>query len=101
MNIQNLNFTVEELKILAENGQKDFIYAVGYYYENGIRTSVNLAEAAVWYEKAAQKGHAEAAMRLALLYAQGKGVEKNEKKAFTYIPTLSIMRDAVMRKGLG
>ncbi len=27
MNIQNLNFTVEELKILAENGQKDFIYA--------------------------------------------------------------------------
>ena len=76
MNIQNLNFTVEELKILAENGQKDFIYAVGYYYENGIRTSVNLTEAAVWYEKAAQKGHAEAAMRLALLYAQGKGVEK-------------------------
>ena len=49
MNIQNLNFTVEELKILAENGQKDFIYAVGYYYENGIRTSVNLAESAVWY----------------------------------------------------
>lgn len=85
MNIQNLNFTVEELKILAENGQKDFIYAVGYYYENGIRTSVNLAEAAVWYEKAAQKGHAEAAMRLALLYAQGAGVEKNEKKAFTYM----------------
>ena len=85
MNIQNLNFTVEELKILAENGQKDFIYAGGYYYENGIRTSVNLAESAVWYEKAAQKGHAEAAMRLALLYAQGAGVEKNEKKAFTYM----------------
>ena len=85
MNIQNLNFTVEELKILAENGQKDFIYAVGHYYENGIRTSVNLTEAAVWYEKAAQKGHTEAAMHLALLYAQGAGVEKNEKKAFSYM----------------
>ena len=95
MNIQNLNFTVEELKILAENGQKDFIYAVGYYYENGIRTSVNLTEAAVWYEKAAQKGHAEAAMRLALLYAQGKGVEKNEKKAFTY------MEQAAKAGGIG
>ena len=72
---------------------------MGYYYENGIRTSVNLTEAAVWYEKAAQKGHAEAAMRLALLYAQGKGVEKMRKKLSLIwnrlqkpeIPMLSIM----------
>ena len=77
MNVKNLNLSVEELKILAENGQRDFIYGVGYYYENGIRTSVDLAQAAVWYEKAAKKGQAEAAMHLALMYYQGKGVEKD------------------------
>ena len=48
-------FTVEELMILAENGQKDLIFGVGYYYENGIRTSVDYAQAAIWYEKAAEK----------------------------------------------
>ncbi len=85
MNINNLNLSVEELKILAENGQKDFIYGVGYYYENGIRTSVDYIQAAQWYEKAAKKGQAEAAMHLALLYAQGKGVEKNERKAYLYM----------------
>ena len=80
MNVKNLNLSVEELKILAENGQRDFIYGVGYYYENGIRTSIDLVQAAVWYEKAAKKGQAEAAMHLALMYFQGKGVEKDERK---------------------
>lgn len=82
---KNSIFTVEELMILAENGQKDLIFGVGYYYENGIRTSVDYAQAAIWYEKAAKKGHTEAALRLALLYAQGKGVEANPKKAFQYM----------------
>ena len=75
MDMKNLNLTVEELKILAENGQRDFIYGVGYYYENGIRTSVDYAQAAQWYEKAAKKDHIKAAMHLALLYAQGRGVD--------------------------
>ena len=82
---KNSIFTVEELMILAENGQKDLIFGVGYYYENGIRTSVDYAQAAIWYEKAAKKGHTEAALRLALLYAQGKGVAANPKKAFQYM----------------
>ena len=85
MDMKNLNLTVDELKILAENGQRDFIYGVGYYYENGIRTAVDYKEAVHWYEKAAKKEHVEAAMHLALLYAQGKGVEKDDKKAFFYM----------------
>ena len=82
---KNTIFTVEELMILAENGQKDLIFGVGYYYENGIRTSVDHVQAAHWYEKAAEKGHSEAALRLAMLYAQGKGVEPNPQKAFHYM----------------
>ena len=86
MDIKNNNiFTVEELMILAENGQKDLIFGVGYYYENGIRTSVDYVQAAHWYEKAAKKGHVEAAMRLSMMYAQGRGVEKDDKKTFQYM----------------
>ena len=53
MNLKNSEFTLDELKILAENGQKDLQYAVGYYYENGINTEVDFKQAAEWYEKAA------------------------------------------------
>ena len=59
MNLKNSEFTLDELKILAENGQKDLQYAVGYYYENGINTEVDFKQAAEWYEKAASKNHVE------------------------------------------
>ena len=85
MNFKNSEFTLDELKILAENGQKDLQYAVGYYYENGINTEVDFKQAAEWYEKAASKNHVEALMHLGIFYAQGKGVEKNGKKALEYI----------------
>ena len=91
MNVKNLNLSVEELKILAENGQRDFIYGVGYYYENGIRTSVDLAQAAVWYEKAAKKGQAEAAMHLALIW---------NRRPKTEMSTPSLIWDGAMRKVL-
>ena len=85
MDLKNSEFTLDELKILAENGQKDLQYAVGYYYENGINTAVDFKQAVEWYEKAAQKNHVEALMHLGIFYAQGKGVEKNGKKALEYI----------------
>lgn len=85
MDAKNMDFTLEELKILAENGQKDLEYAVGYYYENGIHTLTDFGQAAQWYEKAAKKDHVDALLHLGFLYAQGKGVDKDEKKAFTYI----------------
>lgn len=83
MNLKNSEFTLDELKILAENGQKDLQYAVGYYYENGINTEVDFKQAAEWYEKAASKNHVEALMHLGMFYAQGKGVDKMERKLWS------------------
>ena len=85
MDAKNMDFTLEELKILAENGQKDLQYAVGFYYENGIHTLTDYAQAAQWYEKAAEKDHVDALLHLGFLYAQGKGVKKDETRAFSYI----------------
>ena len=107
MDAKNMDFTLEELKILAENGQKDLEYAVGYYYENGIHTLTDFGQAAQWYEKAAKKDHVDALLHLGFLYAQGKGVDKDEKKAFTYIrraaetgnKNASTTWPGVMRKG--
>ena len=80
MDAKNMDFTLEELKILAENGQKDLQYAVGYYYENGIHTLTDFGQAAQWYEKAAKKDHVDALLHLGFLYAQGKAWTKTKKK---------------------
>jgi uncharacterized protein len=60
--------------------------AVGDDYflgENGRKQSC--VEAAKWYRKAAEAGHAEAQEKLAHLYLIGKGVKKSEKTAVEWL----------------
>lgn len=47
-----------------------------------------------WYEKAAESGRKEALNDLALLYLKGKGVEKNEVRAFELFRKAARMGDA-------
>ncbi len=47
-----------------------------------------------WYEKAAEGGQKEAINNLALLYLKGKGVEKNELKAFELFKKAAKMGDS-------
>jgi TPR repeat protein len=42
-------------------------------------------QAAYWYRKAADKGHAEAQFNLARLYATGKGVKRDEEQAARWV----------------
>jgi TPR repeat protein len=43
------------------------------------------AQAALWYQKAANSGHAEAQYFLALQYSSGKGVKKDEEQAARWV----------------
>ena len=74
-----------QLLVLAEGEQRNVQYAVGFYYENGVKTQVDLEKAAQWYKKAADQGHEEAQLHLGLLYAQGKGVEQDYQKAVSWL----------------
>lgn len=57
------------------------MYQIGYMYDNGEGVPQDTKEAAQWYLKAAEKGHARAQYRMGLFYATGTGVEKNMKEA--------------------
>ena len=59
--------------------------AIGFYYENGVHTQADPAQAVAWYEKAAKKGHPEAQLRLGLMAAQGRGMEKDPRAAFGWL----------------
>lgn len=67
----------------ATKGNKDAMLSLGKMYETSDGDkSKGPKDAAVWYEKAKDLGNVEAYYRLGLLYENGKGVEKDEEKAF-------------------
>jgi uncharacterized protein len=65
----------------ALRGNANDLYNLGVAYESGRHVPMDLSEAAAWFERAAELGHADAQLALGIAYDFGKGVEKNPKKA--------------------
>jgi uncharacterized protein len=54
---------------------------LGILYANGHGVEIDLAAAASWYRKAAEKGNGAAQLALGLMYLPGRGVERDTEKA--------------------
>lgn len=66
---------------LALNGDAEAQVLLGFMYENGDGVRQNDAEAARWYWKAANQGHAMGQHNLGVMYQKGYGVEKDSIEA--------------------
>ena len=66
---KNYSSAFSELKPLAEKGNADAQYAVGYMYYYGKGTKANRALAKLWINKAAAKGQAQAQKAKSLMNA--------------------------------
>jgi TPR repeat protein len=54
----------------------------GFAYQHGWTDQpADLTSAAIWYDAAAGNGHAEAALNLGVMYAEGAGVAQNDQSA--------------------
>lgn len=67
----------------AQGGDKIAQTYVGEIYEKGLGTAPDYANAASWYQKAADQGYSRALINLGFLYEQGLGVPKDPAKALT------------------
>lgn len=67
----------------ADQGDRHGLHNVGHMYANGFGVDKDLREAARWFERAGHKGHVEAMVLLADLYAVD-GLPKNYAKAATW-----------------
>jgi uncharacterized protein len=59
---------------LAEGGEAQAQFALGYMYVRGNGVAPDPAQAASWYRKAADQGYAIAQIGLSDLYSEGKGI---------------------------
>lgn len=69
----------------AREGDPVALFEIGSRYTNGTNgLAVNLAEAAKWYQQAADKAFAPAQYRIANLYEKGTGITQDSAKAMDY-----------------
>lgn len=85
--------SLQRWMVPANQGDAEAQYYVARIHANGMdNVPIDHAEAARWYQLAADQGYAEAKQELGYLYELGLGVEQDELKA------LNLQRDA---SGLG
>lgn len=70
------------MRPLAEGGDADAQYNIGWMYMNGYGLRVNDGLALEWWQKAADQGHSDASFSIGMLYSLGDGeVDKDSDKA--------------------
>ena len=73
--------TIDELKLLANQGDIDAQNKLGAAYFNGKGVEKNIAEALRWFSQSAEKGYAKAQYNLGIMYYVGQGVPQNQAEA--------------------
>ncbi|MCG6938488.1 MAG: hypothetical protein LJE83_10010 [Gammaproteobacteria bacterium] len=73
------------MRPLAEYGDPDAQYNIGWMYMNGYGLRVNDRLALEWWQKASRQRHADASFSIGMLYSMGEGnIPKDANKAIDY-----------------
>jgi uncharacterized protein YgiM (DUF1202 family) len=73
------------MRPLAESGDADAQYNIGWMYLNGYGLRVNDSLALEWWQQASEQGHSDASFSIGMLYSLGEGeVSKDSDEAIDY-----------------
>ena len=76
---------LREWEPLAEQGDSDAQYSLGFMYANGLGVPQDYKTAVKWYTLAAEQGNDIAQLYLGLSYALGKGVIQDRFYAYMWL----------------
>jgi TPR repeat protein len=85
-------------KLAADNGHRNSQYFVGKLYANGESGMQNYVEALKWYKLSAAQGNSVALLRLAYMYKDGLGVEKDISQAYILSRASEMARSLEIQK---
>lgn len=85
----------------ARNGDPEAMDMLGYIYENGRCIEKSSADAAVWYEKAANAGLPEAMNDIGYMYLNGTGVPRNDVAAVNWFRKAASLGNPEAMNNLG
>nr|WP_181718316.1 tetratricopeptide repeat protein [Psychrobacter sp.]QJS05259.1 sel1 repeat protein [Psychrobacter sp.] len=102
--------TLEETKVLAEQGDMEAQFNMGFTHYNGIEKgdgkeytviTRGYEKAFEWFTKAAEQGHADAQNNLGLMYKAGLGVSHDDYVAFEWFTKAAEQGHADAQNNLG
>lgn len=96
------NEAIAQWKPLAEHGNTQAAYNLGFMHEFGYGVAANDDESFKWYLRAAQQGHAQAQRSVAWMYERGKGVAQDRAQATRWmdISALTIEQDSASNEDM-
>ena len=86
---------------LAEQGNAEAQWRLGFMYEQGKGVPQDYSEAAKWYRLAAEQGNAPAQLGLGTLYYNGRGVPQDDAEAVKWYRLAAEQGDAEAHNNLG
>ena len=86
---------------LAQDGNAEAQFRLGWLYETGVGGEKNFAEAAYWYAVAADLAHPSALYNFAVMLAEGRGVSRDDTKAAKYFRRAAVQGHAKAQYNLG
>ena len=91
---------LKEFRPLAEQGNADAQFNLGFMYENGLGVPQDYAEAVKWYRNAAE-GQASAQYNLGNMYREGRGVPQDDAEAAKWYRKAAEQNRASGQENLG
>ena len=70
-----------EIRCLAEQGNAEAQFSLGFRYDEGEGVPQDSQEAVKWWRKAAEQGHDQAQFGLGVMYETGDGVPRDSQEA--------------------
>lgn len=90
------------LQQLASQGDPQAQYLLANRYRAGLAGAApDRQQAAAWYQKAAEQGHAPAQVNLGVMYANGRGLAHSDERAVHWYRAAAEQGDAVAQNNLG
>lgn len=79
------HFDFKQCSLLAENGNADAMFYIGYMYDEADGVKQDYDKALYWYLQAARLDNVDAQVNLGYMYGQGLGVDQNyQQELFWY-----------------
>ena len=92
---------LREWEPLAEQGNIEAQYNLGFMYDNGQGLTQDKAEAVKWYLLAAEQAHSDAQLNLGAIYRNGQGVSEDFVEAAKWYRLAAKQGNAIAQDNLG
>lgn len=95
------NGVIDEIEALAREGVVEAVFLMGTAFDEGLGRPVDPAQAALWHQRAADRGHVLGSHNMGNQLSAGRGIVENPEEAVRWWRVAAEQGDAITQLRLG